>query len=286
MGNIRNDRRITRWPNGVVPYSIDAAISQIGRQQITTAMAHWSNVAPVRFVEHTDENDVLIFNVRNDECFSAVGRVGGRQMVGCEFPITPVVPEGSWLAFERQGDTQVDCVFVGTDGAVYVMWRQSARRRVRGAPWRRERDVGDRRRSVARTGGTDASRHRPTGCASDLAPSGRWQSARRRVRGPQWRRERDVGHRRWHVARAGGTDAAQHRTSRRASGLALSGRCQSARRRVRGPQWRRERDVGDRRWCVARTGRTDAHRHRAAGYASGPALSGQHESARRALRGR
>ncbi|MDQ1832156.1 M12 family metallopeptidase [Massilia scottii] len=122
MGNIRNDRRITRWPNGVVPYSIDGAISQIGRQQITTAMTHWSNVAPVRFVEHTNESDVIVFNARNDECFSAVGRVGGRQVVGCEFPITPVVAQGSWLAFERQGDTQVDCVFIGTDGAVYVMW--------------------------------------------------------------------------------------------------------------------------------------------------------------------
>jgi hypothetical protein len=26
------------------------------------------------------------------------------------------------LAFERQGGDQVDCVLIGTDGAVYVMW--------------------------------------------------------------------------------------------------------------------------------------------------------------------
>jgi hypothetical protein len=106
-----------------VPYSIDGPISRIGRQQITTAMTTWSNVAPVRFVERTNEADFITFNVRNDECFSMVGRVGGGQLVGCEFPIVPVVAAGSRLAFERQGDRgQVDCVFVGTDGAVYVMW--------------------------------------------------------------------------------------------------------------------------------------------------------------------
>src|SRR5262245_2016940 len=123
MGNIRNDRRTSRWPFGVVPFSIDGPISQIGRQQITTAMTTWSNVAPVRFVEKTNEADFITFNIRNDECFSKVGRVGGAQLVGCEFPIMPVVAAGSRLAFERQGDGgQVDCVFVGIDGAVYVMW--------------------------------------------------------------------------------------------------------------------------------------------------------------------
>jgi hypothetical protein len=122
MGNIRNDRRTTRWPFGVVPYSIDAPISQIGRQQITTAMTTWSSVAPVRFVERQDENDFITFNIRNDECFSMVGRAGGRQLIGCEFPISPVVAVGSRLAFENQIGDQVDCVFVGIDGAVYVMW--------------------------------------------------------------------------------------------------------------------------------------------------------------------
>ena len=123
MGNIRNDRRTTRWPFGVVPYSIDGPISLIGRQQITAAMTAWSNVSQVRFVERTDESDFITFNIRNDECFSKVGRVGGGQLVGCEFPITPVAASGSRLAFERQGDGgQVTCVFVGIDGAVYVMW--------------------------------------------------------------------------------------------------------------------------------------------------------------------
>jgi hypothetical protein len=122
MGNIRNDRRTTRWPFGVVPYSIDAPISQIGRQQITTAMTTWSSVAPVRFVERQDENDFITFNIRNDECFSMVGRAGGRQLIGCEFPISPVVAVGSRLAFENQIGDQVDCVFVGIDGAVNVVW--------------------------------------------------------------------------------------------------------------------------------------------------------------------
>ncbi len=122
MGNIRNDRRTTRWKFGEVPFSIDGPISQIGRQQINGAMTAWSNVTPVRFFERTDQTDYITFNIRNDECFSQVGRVGGAQMVGCEFPIIPVVVQGSRLAFERQIGEQVDCVFIGTDGAVYVMW--------------------------------------------------------------------------------------------------------------------------------------------------------------------
>jgi len=107
-----------------VPYSIEGPISQVGRTQITSAMTAWSNVAPVRFIQRTNETDFITFNIRNDECFSkVVGRVGGGQLVGCEFPITPVVASGSRLAFERQGEgDQVTCVFVGNDGGVYVMW--------------------------------------------------------------------------------------------------------------------------------------------------------------------
>jgi hypothetical protein len=122
MGNVRNDRRNTRWPLGVVPFAIDGPISELGRQQIDAAMTTWSAVAQVRFVERTNETDYITFNIQNDQCFSKVGRVGGAQWVGCEFPIIPVVAQGTALAFERQGPEQVDTVFIGTDGAAHVMW--------------------------------------------------------------------------------------------------------------------------------------------------------------------
>jgi hypothetical protein len=94
MGNVRNDRRTTRWPSGVVPFSIDGPISAIGRQQINNAMAAWSAIAPVQFVDRTNESDYITFNIRNDECFSRVGRIGGQQLVGCDYPIIPVCAAG------------------------------------------------------------------------------------------------------------------------------------------------------------------------------------------------
>ncbi|MGH2916985.1 MAG: M12 family metallopeptidase [Solirubrobacteraceae bacterium] len=122
MGTIRDDRRTSRWPGAVVPYSINGPISPKGRQQIDIAMDTWSDATPLRFVERTSEDDYVMFNVANNACFSMVGRVGNGQLVGCEYPVTPVFPAGVGLTFENQTEQQVDTVFVGTDGAIYVMW--------------------------------------------------------------------------------------------------------------------------------------------------------------------
>ena len=122
MGNIRNDRRTSRWPQGEVLYAIDGPISQAGRQNILAAMAAWTGVAPVRFTERRDQSDFIKFNLANDVCFSGVGRAGGAQLIGCDFPIEPAFVLGSPLRFGRQAGTQVTSVFAGTTGAIHVMW--------------------------------------------------------------------------------------------------------------------------------------------------------------------
>ncbi|MGA1826827.1 M12 family metallopeptidase [Microbacterium sp.] len=124
MSNVRNDRVNTRWPNGVVPYGISAAIGAAGRAQISASMATWANSTQCRFVEHSDQRDFVFFHGDEDECAStSVGRAGGMQQIGCEYPLTPRMVAGSPLAVQHQGsDGQLDCVFAGADGAVYVMW--------------------------------------------------------------------------------------------------------------------------------------------------------------------
>ncbi|WP_217996371.1 M12 family metallopeptidase, partial [Granulicoccus phenolivorans] len=123
MSNVRNDRQRSRW-RGKVPYEIADTISPIGRQQIADAMAAWTTVAPVSFVARTGESDYIFFHAGDEECFStSVGHAGGKQRIGCEFPLTPRMVSGSSLAAENQANGgQVDCVFAGADGAIYVMW--------------------------------------------------------------------------------------------------------------------------------------------------------------------
>lgn len=122
MANVRNDRRTTRWPRGEVPFVIDGPLSNAGRQNIRAAMAMWTSATPVTFVERRDEEDYVKFNLANDACFSNVGRLGGEQRIGCDFPIEPVFVLGSPLRFERQADVQVTSVFAGSTGALHVMW--------------------------------------------------------------------------------------------------------------------------------------------------------------------
>ena len=124
VGNVRNDRIRSRWPNGVVPFEIEEGISPIGRGQIANAMTAWTTISRVTFVERSDQEDRIVFHAGDDECFStSVGLAGGKQQVGCEYPLTPRMVPGSALAFKHQGEAgQVDCVFVGADGAIYIMW--------------------------------------------------------------------------------------------------------------------------------------------------------------------
>lgn len=67
-----------RWPEGIVPYVVvDEAI----RPRVETAIAHWMEKTPFKFVKRTgDHADYLAFARRNG-CWSKVGRRGGEQVI-------------------------------------------------------------------------------------------------------------------------------------------------------------------------------------------------------------
>lgn len=69
------------WTGGVVPYTIDAAVTQPDR--ITRALAEWTAKTPLRFVARTNQANWLKF-IRPAEpyaCNSWVGMIGGGQEV-------------------------------------------------------------------------------------------------------------------------------------------------------------------------------------------------------------
>jgi astacin len=65
-----------RWPNGVMPYVAEAALTD----RVATAVAHWQERTPFRFVLRTTETDYVSFEQR-DGCWSRVGRQGGAQVI-------------------------------------------------------------------------------------------------------------------------------------------------------------------------------------------------------------
>lgn len=67
-----------RWPNGEVPFRINANLNN--PERVTQAIAHWEQQTPIRFHQHTTEADFVEFRLA-DNCSSTVGRQGGIQFV-------------------------------------------------------------------------------------------------------------------------------------------------------------------------------------------------------------
>ena len=67
------------WPNGVIPYVIDAQMPN--RQAALDAMQHWSDRTPIRFVERQSEANFVHFRAAGTQCLSRVGMVGGEQFI-------------------------------------------------------------------------------------------------------------------------------------------------------------------------------------------------------------
>lgn len=72
-----------RWPQCVVPYDIDASLTNQAR--VTDAIAHWENNTRFKFVLRTTANasqypDWVTFRPASG-CSSSVGRRGGQQFV-------------------------------------------------------------------------------------------------------------------------------------------------------------------------------------------------------------
>ena len=68
-----------RWPDGVVPYTIDPGLPN--QQRVTDAIAHWEANTSIRLTPRTTETDYVEI-VPSSGCWSYVGRRGGKQQLG------------------------------------------------------------------------------------------------------------------------------------------------------------------------------------------------------------
>ncbi|MBX3376735.1 MAG: hypothetical protein KF678_07000 [Phycisphaeraceae bacterium] len=66
------------WPGGIIPYTVDAAVTQQNRDRLRAAMDELESVCGVRFVPRTNQTNYV--NVRNGTSnSSSVGMIGGQQ---------------------------------------------------------------------------------------------------------------------------------------------------------------------------------------------------------------
>ncbi len=67
-----------RWPNGQIPYTIDASLPNQNR--VTDAIAHWHSMTRIRFIPRTTQTSYVTFKPGSG-CSSSVGRQGGQQFI-------------------------------------------------------------------------------------------------------------------------------------------------------------------------------------------------------------
>ncbi len=74
------------WPDGLVPYVLDANLTAALRSSILEAIAHWSAKTPLRFAERTTESSYVRFvrDAGSGLCTSPVGRTGGEQRISLD----------------------------------------------------------------------------------------------------------------------------------------------------------------------------------------------------------
>ncbi|XP_066144375.1 hatching enzyme 1.2-like [Euwallacea fornicatus] len=76
-----------RWPNGVIPYSIDGYFNIDSLNMINRAMSLYHKYTCLKFRKRTstDTDYISIVNT-NTGCWSSVGRIGGKQDVNLQSP--------------------------------------------------------------------------------------------------------------------------------------------------------------------------------------------------------
>jgi hypothetical protein len=70
-----------RWPDGVIPYMIDADIPH--PERVYSAILQWTDLTPIRLIPRTGERNYVRFVRQNNGglCFSSIGMIGGEQKI-------------------------------------------------------------------------------------------------------------------------------------------------------------------------------------------------------------
>lgn len=69
-----------RWPNALVPYTVDSDFSNAMKTRIDQAVTHWNDHTNLTLVLRTDESDYVHFTT-GEGCSAAVGRKTGKQHI-------------------------------------------------------------------------------------------------------------------------------------------------------------------------------------------------------------
>lgn len=79
-----------KWSTRVIPYWIQPSVPNPDR--VKAALALFDGT-PIRFIEHTDQPDAMVFEDGNDICKSYIGRIGGLQPI--------------WIPANKCGPTEI-----------------------------------------------------------------------------------------------------------------------------------------------------------------------------------
>ncbi|XP_060806699.1 zinc metalloproteinase nas-4 isoform X1 [Amyelois transitella] len=75
-----------RWPDGVIPYSLEGYFSSEQRDLIMQAIDDYHRMTCLHFVPRSRQTDYIVIQNKNTGCWSSVGRIGGRQEVNLQSP--------------------------------------------------------------------------------------------------------------------------------------------------------------------------------------------------------
>lgn len=71
-----------KWPDGVVPYTIESGLPQGIRDKVAQAIEHWHTRTPIRFVPRSDQPDYVTFRYSTaGYAYANIGRRGGQQFI-------------------------------------------------------------------------------------------------------------------------------------------------------------------------------------------------------------
>uniref|UniRef100_T1IDG8 Metalloendopeptidase n=1 Tax=Rhodnius prolixus TaxID=13249 RepID=T1IDG8_RHOPR len=76
----------SKWPHGIIPYTIAGRFSQTDLQTLKWAFAEYARLTCIKFVPRVNELDYIYIANDREGCYSAVGRVGGAQKINLQSP--------------------------------------------------------------------------------------------------------------------------------------------------------------------------------------------------------